>query len=134
VYDSASTGIDHTEDQSVTRSPDITGDFTLHTSANASLMFSPGLKIDGSPLSIDKNNLNTIGMYPNPVSKSTQYINIESNSSLPISITIYSIVGRQIDKQIITNNLVNVSQLQAGVYLMKISQGERTVSKKVVKQ
>ena len=41
-------GIDFGADQSVTRSPDITGDFTLHTTANASLTFSPGKMNDGT--------------------------------------------------------------------------------------
>jgi uncharacterized protein (TIGR03437 family) len=33
--------------QSITRSPDIEGDFTRHTIAQAALRFSPGLKLDG---------------------------------------------------------------------------------------
>ncbi len=43
-------GIDFGADQSVTRSPDINGDFTLHTTANAALLFSPGKKADGTDL------------------------------------------------------------------------------------
>ncbi len=41
-------GIDFGADQSVSRSPDISGDFTLHTTANAALLFSPGTKTDGT--------------------------------------------------------------------------------------
>lgn len=41
-------GIGFGEDQSVTRFEDINGDFTLHTSANAALLFSPGKRTDGS--------------------------------------------------------------------------------------
>jgi hypothetical protein len=41
-------GIDFGADQSVTRSPDLEGMFTLHTTANAALLFSPGTKADGS--------------------------------------------------------------------------------------
>jgi uncharacterized protein YuzE len=43
-------GIDFGGDQSVTRSPDINGDFTLHTTANPALLYSPGKKADGSEL------------------------------------------------------------------------------------
>jgi hypothetical protein len=43
-------GIDFGADQSVTRSPDINGDFTLHTTANAALLFSPGKNADGTDL------------------------------------------------------------------------------------
>ena len=42
-------GIDFGADQSVTRSPDLEGDFTLHTTANPALLFSPGKKADGTP-------------------------------------------------------------------------------------
>ncbi len=41
-------GLSFGEDQSVTRSPDITGGYVLHTSANPGLAFSPGTKTDGS--------------------------------------------------------------------------------------
>ncbi|TNE66470.1 MAG: hypothetical protein EP344_02455 [Bacteroidetes bacterium] len=44
-------GIDFGVDQSVTRWPDINGDYTLHTTANAALAFSPGKKADGTNFS-----------------------------------------------------------------------------------
>ena len=134
VYDSAATGIDHGDNQSVTRSPDITGNFMLHTTANASLFFSPGLKVDGAALSVDETNFNAIGVYPNPVLKSNPYVTIMSKSSLPINVTIYSIIGKQVYKETITDNHINISQLQTGIYLMKISQGESMFNKKIIKQ
>ena len=50
VFDSANdaAGIDFGADQSVTRNPDITGGFVLHTDANPGVLFSPGTKTDGS--------------------------------------------------------------------------------------
>jgi hypothetical protein len=134
TYDSSATGINHGSNESVTRSPDLTGSFVLHTTANAAFIFSPGLKVDGTTLSLNDNNLNTIGIYPNPISKSVQYLNIQSKSSLPINVIIYNVVGRQVDKQNIANNLLNVSKLSAGMYLVKISQGDRTITKKIIKQ
>lgn len=41
-------GLDFGDNQSITRSPDITGMYMLHTMANPALIFSPGLKADGS--------------------------------------------------------------------------------------
>ena len=49
-YDSSDTGINHGSNQSVTRYPDFTGDFQLHSGvsdANGSL-FSPGTRVDGT--------------------------------------------------------------------------------------
>ena len=41
-------GLDFGENQSITRSPDITGAYVLHTTANPGLIYSPGVKADGS--------------------------------------------------------------------------------------
>jgi uncharacterized protein (TIGR03437 family) len=48
-----STGLSGNADQSLTRSPDINGNFTPHTTANGSngRSFSPGTHVDGSPFS-----------------------------------------------------------------------------------
>jgi hypothetical protein len=46
-YNSSDTGVNHGSNQSVTRYPDLTGDFQLHSGANGSL-FSPGTRVDGT--------------------------------------------------------------------------------------
>ena len=49
-YNSSDTGVNHGSNQSVTRYPDLTGDFQLHSGvsdANSSL-FSPGTRVDGT--------------------------------------------------------------------------------------
>ena len=49
-YNSSDTGVNHGSNQSVTRYPDLTGDFQLHSGvsdANGSL-FSPGTQVDGT--------------------------------------------------------------------------------------
>ena len=48
-YNSADTSINHGADQSVTRFPDLFGDFVLHTEANSNgALYSPGTRTDGS--------------------------------------------------------------------------------------
>ena len=44
-----STGLNGGNAQSLTRSPDITGNFVQHTSVAGARKFSPGLKVDGTP-------------------------------------------------------------------------------------
>ena len=41
-------GLSFGENQSITRSPDVVGEYVLHTMANPALDFSPGLRTDGS--------------------------------------------------------------------------------------
>ena len=43
------TGLDGGNAQSLTRSPDITGNFVQHTTVAGARKFSPGLKVDGTP-------------------------------------------------------------------------------------
>jgi hypothetical protein len=49
TFDSSSKGLNFGANQSITRSPDITGDFVLHTTANAALLFSPGTTTGVAP-------------------------------------------------------------------------------------
>jgi uncharacterized protein (TIGR03437 family) len=61
-----STGPDGGASQSLTRSPDITGSFVLHTAAlNANgRKFSPGLRIDGTPFGNCPGKLTTVSLSP----------------------------------------------------------------------
>ena len=60
-------GLDFGSDQSVTRSPDITGSYTLHTSANVALAFSPGTKVDGSAFDMSGGGNSGAGLIVNEV-------------------------------------------------------------------
>ena len=61
TFDSAATGLNFGANQSVTRSPDISGNFVLHTTASATLLFSPGsTTVHVSPLAL---NPNTTGSF-----------------------------------------------------------------------
>ena len=50
TYSSQDTGINHGSNQSISRSPDLTGDFILHSDAAeaSGTLFSPGTRLDGS--------------------------------------------------------------------------------------
>jgi hypothetical protein len=49
-YNSSDTGVNHGSNQSVTRYPDLTGDFQLHSGASGAngSLFSPGTRVDGT--------------------------------------------------------------------------------------
>ncbi|WP_335973507.1 T9SS type A sorting domain-containing protein [Gaetbulibacter jejuensis] len=79
------------------------------------------------------NNPNAIAsfsVYPNPTS--TGFVNITSSSSETISVNVYDMLGKQVINETIANNRLNVSTLNAGVYIMKISQGNTTTTQKIV--
>ncbi len=65
TYGSAA-GLNGGADQSMTRSPDVTGDFTLHTTAPGSggRAFSPGLRVDGTPFGNCPARLTSVTIQP----------------------------------------------------------------------
>lgn len=63
-----STGLDGNNSQSLTRSPDITGPFVLHATANSARRFSPGLKVDGTPFGTCAGHPFTVNISPTSTS------------------------------------------------------------------
>lgn len=130
IYSSTSTGVDHGENQSVTRSPDFTGAFTLHTEANASLAFSPGLKVDGTTLSSDLFEVNDFKMYPNPVSKSQNFV-ILSLDKTNVEVSVFNLLGKKMNSEFVNNHLT-IDNLSSGVYLVRISKENTSITKKLL--
>lgn len=130
VFNSTASGVSVSDNQSVTRNPDITGDFAIHTDANASLLFSPGTLADGSTLSTTQFNNADLSIYPNPASNG--FVNIRSTSADAMTIAVYDLLGKQISNTTLTNNRLNVSELNKGIYILKISQNNKSITKKII--
>ena len=81
-------------------------------------------------LSVDEFGSNVFSMYPNPTS--TGFVNVVGTNDNAISVSVYDILGKQVINQTLTNNRINVSALNAGVYIVKISQNDASVTKKLV--
>jgi len=131
-YGTEGTNLGSAIDQSITRSPDATGAFVTHTTANASLLFSPGQTFNGIVLSMNGLEIDGLGVYPNPVSISTGFINVTSATNEAMTVVLFDVLGQQITKQTVSENRVNISNLKSGVYFMKISQGSKTSVEKIV--
>ncbi len=73
-------------------------------------------------------------IYPNP-SKSRLNINVP-NSDKDAKIEVYNILGSRVYQGAINtqNTSINVSQWNSGVYLVRVSNSEETISKRFVKQ
>ncbi|MFN7015317.1 MAG: T9SS type A sorting domain-containing protein, partial [Bacteroidia bacterium] len=70
-------------------------------------------------LSIADNNIEGLKMYPNPVSGNTLYLT--STNNLNMSVQIFDLLGKEVIKSNVINNTINVANLQAGVYVVKIT-------------
>jgi hypothetical protein len=90
--------------------------------------------------SIADTNLSTRGfdaidgltMYPNPLKGNTLYLTSTANAEM--SVQIFDLVGKEVLNSNIINNGVNVSGLNAGVYIVKVTEEGKTATRKLVIQ
>ena len=86
--------------------------------------------VEGASLSLDAVTANSFNVYPNPTS--TGFVNITSKTNEVISVSVFDILGKQVLNNTVNNNVLNVSSLSTGVYIMKISQNGQSITKKLV--
>ena len=81
-------------------------------------------------LSVESFETNNFNVYPNPVSNGI--VNITSRSNDAISITVFDILGKQVITETVSDSSLNVSSLNTGIYIMKITQNGNYITKKLV--
>jgi len=90
------------------------------------------LNIWGNVLSTTKyESISNILMYPNPVKDNFVYF----SSTQDLDVVIYNILGKQVIKENATRtkNYIDVSNLNKGIYLVKINSGQGSVTKKLIR-
>ena len=83
-------------------------------------------------LSINQFEANSFNIYPNPTN--TGIVTINSKSNELINVNVFDILGKQVLESRVLNNQLNVSSLNAGVYILKLTQNNASVTKKLVIQ
>lgn len=81
-------------------------------------------------VSVKDNNINGLSVYPNPVSTGTLYIT--SDNSVEKAVAIFDILGKQVVNTTTINGSVNVANLTAGVYIVKVTEEGKTATRKLV--
>jgi hypothetical protein len=84
----------------------------------------------GAILSVAKNEIAGLSVYPNPVSNGKVYIS--SDSSEAKNVLVYDILGKQLIQKEVSNGTLDVSSLNKGVYLMKVSEGAASSTRKLI--
>jgi len=69
-------------------------------------------------------------VYPNPTSYG--YVNISSRNQAVLEVGVFDIMGKRILQETVNHNLLDVSTLTTGIYILKISQDNSTTNKKLV--
>lgn len=81
-------------------------------------------------LSVSNNEIAGLKIYPNPVKGGLLYIDTQNQSEKNISI--FDVLGKQVINVATASNSVNVSNLKDGVYFVKINEGGKTATRKLV--
>ena len=83
-------------------------------------------------LGVDSFELSKIKIYPNPATENT--LNITTDRDLNVSV--FDILGKQILKDNVSNNNTNIdiSSLNSGIYFVKLSSDEGTITRKFIKK
>lgn len=81
-------------------------------------------------LSLKKDSIAGLNMYPNPVKNGNFYIT--SDSSDVKTVAIYDILGKQVLNSKTLNNSVNVANLKSGTYIVRINEGAKTDTRKLI--
>ena len=71
-----------------------------------------------------------LAMYPNPVTGNV--LNISSTANAAMNVAIFDVLGKQVINTKVNNNTVNVSSLNAGVYIVKVTEDGKTATRKLV--
>lgn len=81
-------------------------------------------------LSTEGFSTSTFIIYPNPTN--TGFVNIKTSTNAAVNVSVFDILGKQVISKTLSNNRLNVSALNSGVYILKLSQNGNTATKKLV--
>ncbi len=76
------------------------------------------------------NTITGLKVYPNPVNNGI--LSITSDSLTEKAVVIYDIMGKQVFAGTTINNVVSISTLNTGVYMIKITEEGKTATRKIV--
>lgn len=82
--------------------------------------------------SVIQKNIEELSIYPNPVSNGKTVIYITSKFNSTKRIEFYDVLGKQIYSTVLSGRELNIANLSRGVYLLKITEGNVTETRKLV--
>lgn len=81
-------------------------------------------------LSVAKNDINGLKVYPNPVTDGKLFISSASNDAKQVAI--YNVLGMEVLNKEVASGLLDVSSLSKGIYVLKITESGKTSTRKIV--
>lgn len=107
-------------------------DFRVYQdTGNSGAIYYDDVTLVDNTLGLQENIIAGLKVYPNPVSGNNFYIS--SDASAVKSVLVYDVLGKQvINTQVENEAAINVSNLNAGVYIVKITEEGKTATRKLV--
>ena len=111
--------------------PNTTIQLVIEARVNASseAFFFDNVQVGGT-LGLSENANSQFSLYPNPASNG--FVNIVSKVSGEKQVAVFDVLGKQVINTTITGERLNIAKLNSGVYIVKINQGNASVTKKLV--
>ena len=105
------------------------GDNPFQCDPHAGIMFGTITVVANGTLSIDTNMLNSVSVYPNPVNDILN-IDIPKKIDNGLNIAVFDALGKQVMFEKLNNlkSSFSVSELNAGIYLMKLTSSSQNMS------
>jgi len=86
----------------------------------------------GYTLSLNNFNVKSFSVYPNPTNIGSVNVVSSQFSNEKLNIAVYDVLGKQVMNTKMNSETLDVSLLNTGVYIMKITQGKTISTKKLV--
>ncbi len=99
-------------------------------SCNGAAALSTIVPLGSYQLGVSQNSISGLSVYPNPVLNGNLYITSDSNMTK--SVAIYDVLGKMVAKANVTSQAMNVSNLNSGVYIVKVTEDGKTATRKLV--
>jgi len=88
---------------------------------------------DQASVGISTQDIAGLKLFPNPLNAGAT-LNISSNNGADKAVAIFDILGKQVFAGATVRGTVNTTNLTSGVYIVKITEGDKTATRKLVVQ
>ena len=124
-------GVWNTVSTSIEDSPDINVQLIIEVRTNSDLeaIFFDNVIFEGILANQGFENDN-FSLYPNPASDG--YVNITSKSAGAKEVVVFDVLGKEVINTTLPLDRLDIANLNSGIYIVKIEQGNMTINKKLV--
>ncbi len=91
-----------------------------------------GFSQDLASNTLTSQHIKGLSVFPNPVNNGASKIFIETTLNRPKQISIFNVLGKQIVAPVVIRKELDISNLRSGVYVLKITEGSVSETRKLV--